>query len=139
MAGGFNGRVRLIDLPAGGGFSPVSATGPVRGWECRESVLTSTGAANTPQGFKVQIPNDGSVAGFATTFARPAPSVTNEPGEFPIWRERNLISEHAMVGEVIGGPGGAAGAGIGTLPATVLCNLASLTATATTIEFWEFD
>lgn len=129
-AGGPNTTIRLIDIGANGAPTIVLATGPTRGFRVSESVITkATQEANTPQGFQIKIPNDGSAAGFGYWFARAA--------DVP-FDQRNFISEHAAYGEVFAGPGNATpGLGIGATTATVLCILQSATANATTIEIVE--
>ncbi len=137
--GGPNLVRRIIDVGVAGAFTPIYATGPTRGWRIWESVLTAEAAANTPQGFQVQIPNDGTSAGFTTIFGRSAASVTNEPGDFPSFENWNRIAEHGPVGEVFAGPGNATpGLGIGATTPTHLANVCSLTATATSIEIVEY-
>lgn len=140
--GGPNTNIRLIDINGdAGAFVSILATGPTRAWRIQESIIKQAdGSSVTPQGFTIQIPNDGTAApGFNTTFARPAASETNEPGEFPFFENWNRISEHGPTGEVMGGPGNATpGSGIGVTVATVLCKIRSLTATATTIEIVEY-
>lgn len=136
--GGPNLTRRLIAVGVNGAPTKVFATGPCRGWRCQESPVTTPGnAAQASQGFEVQIPNDGTAGGFTTWFARPANSANFSPND-NFFENFNVASEHGANGEVFAGPGGALGAGIGTTAATLLCNLESLTATATTIEFVEY-
>jgi len=146
-AGGPNLRRRLVNVGIAGAFTAIYATGPTRGWRIEESILTTAPAANTPQGFEVKIPNDGSASGFTTIFGRPAASEANEPGDFPAFENWNRISEHGPYGEAFGSPAqsdpgggalGAPGAGIGNQAATLLAQVCSLTATATTIEIVEY-
>ncbi|MGA8727379.1 MAG: hypothetical protein WB608_01405 [Terracidiphilus sp.] len=140
--GGPNLTRRLIDINGdAGALISIIATGPCRGWRITESIIKlSDGSAVTPQGFTIQIPNDGTAApGFNTTFARPAASEANEPGEFPYFENWNHISEHGPVGEVFANVGNAnPGSGIGATAAIELCRIRSLTATATTIEIVEY-
>lgn len=140
--GGPNLTRRLIDINGdAGAFITVYATGPVRAWRVQESIIKlADGSAVTPQGFVIQIPNDGTAApGFNTSFARPAASEANEPGEFPYFENWNHISEHGPVGEVFANVGNpTAGSGIGATNAIALFNIRSLTATATTIEIVEY-
>ena len=142
-AGGPNLTRRLIDVGVNGAATAIYATGPVRAWSMRESIITKEAAANTPQGFQVQIPNDGSVPGFQTIFQRDAPiqnsvAPVGYEGVFPTFDNWNHISEHGPVGEVFGGAGGVSGSGIGTTTATLLAMVQSATATATTIELVEY-
>lgn len=128
--GGPNLTRRLIAVGASGAFTPILATGPTRAWHIQESQYTNAGAANASQGLLFQIPNDGTASGFQTTFARgPA---------YPEFENFNKCSQHGPHGEVFGGAGGPAGAGIGTTPATLLVNVSSLTATPTYIEIVEY-
>ena len=140
-AGGPNLTRRIIDIPANNAnpaLIPIYATGPSRAWRLWESILTSAAAANTPQGFNIKIPNDGTVAGFGVTFGRPAASVTNEPGEFPSFENWNRVAEHGPVGEVFAGAGNSQAAGIGVTTATLICMIGSLTATGTSVEIVEY-
>ena len=135
---GPNTNVRLIAVAAGA-VVPIYATGPTRAWRMIES--PGTGASQTAQtsyGFQVQIPNDGTVAGFTEWFTRPAVDAAVSPCEvyFDNW---NHVSEHGPHGEVFGGPGNStAGSGIGATAATLLCNVQSLTNNATVVEIVEY-
>jgi len=141
-AGGPNLVRRIIDIPAANAAAPfinITATGPARGWRIEESILSAEDVALSAEGFRVKIPNDGSAAGFTTVFGRPAYSSANEPGTFPFFENWNHISEHGPFGEVFAGPGNATpGSGIGATNATVLCQIGSLTNTATSIEIVEY-
>lgn len=135
--GGPNLIRRLIAVGAAGAPTAITATGPTRGWRIIESPVTTANAAQATQGFEVQIPNDNSANGFTTWFARPA-IVAGVPYNDNYFENWNQISEHGPYGEAFAGPGGAVGAGAGTTTATLLCNVQSLTATATTIEIVEY-
>ena len=140
--GGPNLTRRLIDIGANGAPTNIFATGPVRGWVIRESMISAEAAGNVPQGFQIKIPNDGSVAGFQTLFQRDAPVQDSVAPvgytDFPIFENWNHIAEHGPVGEVFGGAGGVSGSGIGTTAPTLLAVIQSATATATTIEIVEY-
>lgn len=135
--GGPNLVRRLIAVGAAGAPTAILATGPCRGWRITESPVTTGDAAQATQGFECQIPNDNSAAGFTTWFARPAivAGVAYPDNYFENW---NQISEFGPHGEAFAGPGGAIGAGGGTLAATLLANVQSHTATPTTIEIVEY-
>lgn len=137
--GGPNLVRRLILVAANNAAAPtaVTATGPCRGWRIIESPVTTVNGAQATQGFEVQIPNDNTAAGFTVWFARPA-IVAGVPYNDNYFENWNRISEHGPVGEAFAGIGGALGAGIGTTNPTLLCNVQSLTSTATTIEIVEY-
>lgn len=137
--GGPNLIRRLIAVAANNAAAPtkVFATGPCRGWRIIESPVNTSNSTQATQGYEVQIPNDNSANGFTTWFARPAivSGVAYPDNYFENW---NRISEHGPTGEAFAGIGGALGAGIGTTNPTLLCNVQSLTSTATTIEIVEY-
>lgn len=135
--GGPNLVRRLIAVGAAGAPTAVLATGPCRGWRIQESPVTTANGAQATQGFECQIPNDNTAAGYTVWFARPA-LIAGVPYNDNYFENWNQISAHGPYGEAFAGPGGAAGAGIGTLAATLLANVQSLTATATTIEIVEY-
>lgn len=136
--GGPNLTRRLIAVGVNGAPTQILATGPTRGWRIQESTVTTANAAQASQGIQVQIPNDGTANGLTTWFDRPPNTVAAFSPDDNFFENWNQISEHGSEGEAFAGPGGAAGAGVGTLPATVLCNVQSKTATATTIEIVEY-
>ena len=129
---GFNGTVKIVDLPAGGAFVniPPSKAG-VRGAIVRESIVSAEGAPLQAQGFQVKVPNDGA-GGFTTVFQRPAYSVAGQPGEFPEFRYYNELSEHGPHGELLATYNPPFG---GT---AYYLQIASLTGTATSVEIWVF-
>ena len=136
--GGPNLIRRLIAVGATGAPTAIYATGPTKGWWMIESPGTLAGDAQTSEGFQVQIPNDDSAAGFSQWFTRPAVNAAVSPLEvyFDNW---NHIGAHGPYGEVFAGPGNpTAGSGIGATTATLLCNVQSLTGTATVIEIVEY-
>lgn len=137
--GGPNLTRRLIAVGINGAPTQILATGPCRGWRIQESTVTAANGAQASQGIQVQIPNDGSAAGFATWFDRPPNTVAAFSPNDNFFENWNQISEHGDQGEVFAGPGNATpGSGIPATAATVLANVQSKTATATTIEIVEY-
>ena len=127
----FNGTKQIIDLNgSAGALIAILATGPLRRFKITESLVTSAGVANTPQGLQYTIP------GSAKTFYLPAPSTTNEPSEFPAIEvpDRDDASFHAAFGNVLGNGPDTPGAGVAPTLATTLCSVKSLTGTGTSVE-----
>lgn len=127
----FNGTRQLIAVNASSGaYVNIVATGPVRRFIVKESLLTAGGAAQTPQGFTYTLPNQ------ATVFQVPTPSTTNEPGTFPKLEIPDPEDQtfHAAFGYVLGNAADTPGAGTAPTSATVLASVRSATTTATTLE-----
>jgi len=126
----FNGKQRIVDLNgSAGAYVALLATILLRRVVVQESLLTSTGAANTPQGLTYTLP------GSTQTFQLPVPTTTQEPGEFPKIEipDREDMSFHQAYGNVIGNGPDTPGAGVAPTLATTLMTLRSATATATSV------
>lgn len=129
---GFNGTVKIVDLPAGAWTPITPSKAGVRGVVVRESMVNAAGAMLQPQGFQAQIGNDGSALGFTTVFLRPAYNLNNAPGEFPEFRFFNRLSEHGVHGEVIA----TYQPPFGGVP--YYMQLQPLTGVTTSVEIWEY-
>src|SRR5271166_3338054 len=135
----FNGTHQIIDVPAAGtpissGLLDILATGPLLRFTIRESLLTAEGAPNTPQGLNYTL------NGSARVFQLPAPSVTQDPGEFPEIQvpEKGSMGFHVGYGCPIGHGPDSPGAGQPDIPATVLISISSATTSNTTaVEVWQ--
>lgn len=128
---GFNGKVRLVDLP-NGVYTNIVATGPCRRMFIRESYLTSGGGANVPVGVNYQLPNDNSGSGFATAFLLPVPSASNPNPSIDL---SNIISQYGPYGEMIGNVGQIVNGVLQTAATVTKLQPASAT---TTVEVWEW-
>jgi hypothetical protein len=128
----FNGTRVILDINGNAGaVTPIYATGPVTKLVIRESVLTSTGANNGPQGLQYQLP------GSTQWIAIPAASTTNDPGDFPKISipDSEDYGFHAHERYVIGMGPDSPGAGVPpSVNGTLLLNIKSLTGTATSIQ-----
>jgi hypothetical protein len=122
---GFNGRRKIIDIPANGTLLSILATGPVRYIEVKESQVTSAGAPNVPQGFEYRLPNDGFTQTLATI-----------PGE--LLEIGDPMSKRGPRGSMIGNGPDMPGMGLPAQPATTLFKAESLTATPTSIEVTQY-
>jgi hypothetical protein len=119
-------HTRLIALNGNGGaYTPVYATQVTRRVEILEDGSANAG---TGQGITYQF-DDGSTTPFVTAY-------TIEPQTQPLILG-TAIAEHAGYGLVIGKP--AESSGGYNMPATLLANLKSATATATVVRVTEFD
>jgi len=122
----------IVDLNgSAGAFVNINANAPIRRFKIRESLLTAEGVANTPQGLQYTL------YGGTVTLAKPAPSTTNEPSEFPTieFPDPDDMSFHAEQGYIIGMGPDSPGVGVApTLVGTLLASVKSLTATATSVE-----
>lgn len=119
-------RTRLINLNANSGaYTPVYATQVTRRVEIIEDGSANAGVG---QGIIYQF-DDGSTTPFTTAYTilpQTEPLVLGDP-----------IPENHGYGLVIGKP--AESSGGYELPATLLCNLKSASATPTTVRVTEFD
>jgi hypothetical protein len=129
---------RIIDLQgSGGAFTPVYATKPIRRLRVVESLLTSLGAANVPQGLNYQVRNDGTPNGFTQLMATSSPSGAGDDLLETIQLGSDF-SAHQGQGEWIGsGPTDIIGAGMQA--GTQMINLRSATATPTSVTVIEYD
>lgn len=120
-------RVRLVTLNGtGGAFVVVRATTLCRRVEILEDFSANAGVG---QGLQFQLPNDGTVAGFTTTF-------TIAPQTEPIILQET-VAEARGRGAFIGN--GADASGGYTLVATQIINLRSASATGTVVRISEFS
>ena len=126
----FNGTKMIVDLPAGGAYVPIAATGPVRYVRVMESLLTAEGVANAPQGIDYRLKNDGSQAGFVTAFGLAVPPAVLELGD-----PEARASHH---GSVIGNGPNDGGPGLGPVAATVLLMARSASVMGTSVEVTQF-
>ena len=134
----YNGTHQIIDVPAAGspissGLLAILATGPLLRFTLRESVLTAAGVANTPQGLNYVL------GGNTQVFQLPAPSTTNEPGDFPEIQvpEKGSMGFHAGLGSPLGHGPDTPGAGQPAIAATTLISVSSATAQGTSVEIWQ--
>ena len=130
----FNGTHDIIDLPgSGSALQAILATGPLYRFTIRESIVKADGSANTPQGLLYTMPGNTKV------FSLPAPTTTNEPGDFPELQvpEKGSMSFHGGLGSPLGNGPDTPGAGMPAVVATTLCSMKSATATGTSIEIWQ--
>lgn len=131
----FNGTQTIVDIAGSAGVTPLLATGPVRFVRGIESVLTSTGAANTLQGFQYQLVNGDGTLGQWIPVTTPA-AETGDVGD-TVMEIGDPMSLRGPHGSILGnGPNYQIG--IGVSPATVLCNLRSLTATPTSVIITQY-
>jgi hypothetical protein len=132
MGNPFNGSKQIIDINNNvGALTPIYATGPVTRFVVRESLVTAEGETNAPQGLLYTLP------GNAQTFAIPAASTTNDPGDFPAIEipDREDSGYHAHERFVIGMGPDSPGAGVApSVNGTLLCSVKSLTGTATSVQ-----
>lgn len=124
MPGGFNGTLKVIDIPASAGaFLAILATGPCRRIEVEESPVKADGTANTLIGLiQYQVPNDG----FTQTFeAVGGNTVAAEgqvvPAAFDLGDDPG---DHGPLGSMLGNGSGFI-IGIGATNATTLCKVRS--------------
>src|SRR5579862_1011840 len=119
-------KTRLININgSGGAWTAVSATQVTRRVEVIEDFSANAGVG---QGLAYQF-NDGSVTPFTTVYEvapQSEPIILGAP-----------IPQNKGYGLVIGTPPDASGGY--SIPATLLINLRSATATATTVRVTEFD
>jgi hypothetical protein len=126
---------RVINVPTGAATS-ILATKPCRGYTVRESLLEADGAtANTPQGFNWVDKTSPS----QPTIQFPAPSTTNEPGDFPtakvnVDEDASFHGPHGLI--IANGPGWVQG--IGATAAQALCTVATAGMSATAVEVTEY-
>lgn len=128
--GRFNGTQTIVDIAGSAGLTPLLATGPVRFVRGVESLLTAAGAANTLQGFQYQIVNpDGTVGQWISV---DVPATEGGDSTDTIMQIGDPMSLSDPRGSIIGnGPGFMLG--LGPTAAQTLCNLRSLTVTATSV------
>ncbi len=132
---GFAGNSYILDINSdAGAFVSILAKSTVRRLEVTESSITAAGAANALQGvLDYEIPNDGSVNGFATIFRA-------QQGDMPI-RLGSPIADRMYQGEIIGQLGqpivGANPPGLTS--ATTMMKIRSGTATATSVKVTEYN
>ena len=131
---------RIIDLGINQAFSTILATVACKRWILRESLTTSTGAANLPQGLQFRVADNSAVptVAYGPLQALAPPSTTNEPGEFPQYAYPDVsdASFHGWQGiPVARGPDTIVG--VGVVPALPIFKVASATNTATSIEVVE--
>ena len=128
---------RIIDLGANQAFTTVLATVACKRWIVRESLIKADGVtAVTPQGLQIKAADNSATptTAYGPLEVLPAPSTTNEPGEFPQYSypEVSDASFHGWQGiPVAKGPDTTVG--VGVVAALPLCKVASLTNTATSI------
>lgn len=126
---------RVINIAGSAAVVPIAATKPCRGYTIKESLLKADGTTpNTPVGFIAQdltVPSQPNIQ-------FPAPSTTNEPGDFPTFKVGvdEDASFHGPHGLGLGnGPNYVVG--VGATLATTLCNITSAGA-ATAVEVTEY-
>lgn len=126
--GRFNGTQTIVDIAGSAGLTPLLATGPVRFVRGVESLLTAAGNANTLQGFQYQIVNpDGTVGQWISV---DVPATEGGDGVDTIMQIGDPMSLSDPHGSIIGnGPSFM----LGPTAAQTLCNLRSLTVTATSV------
>ncbi len=121
----FNGTKQIIDIPANGTLQAILATGPAVYVTVKESQLTSTGAANVPQGFQYKLPNDKFTRLFETI-----PGDTLEIGD--------RMAGHSHHGSPLGNGPDAPGAGVPARAATTLFTAQAVGGTGTSIEVTQY-
>lgn len=124
---------RIVDVPAAGTFLRVFLSGPTCYARLVESPLTSTGTANTVQGgFLYRLKNDGTTNGFTTVFEA-SPTPNNDNARLELGDPQGTTHYRSPLGS---GPQDALGAGAGTTPGTIMCDLSGI-AGATSVEITE--
>lgn len=135
MQNGFNGTRQIVDVAINTGSTALLATGPVRHVKITESALTSAGAPNTLQGFEYQLISIDLATGVKTLGPWiPAGTPTADAGDADLSTVElgDPMSVYGPHGSILGnGPSNIIG--LPPTPATVLCNLRSLTGTATSL------
>lgn len=133
---GFNGDRTILDIAGDAGVTQLLAVGPVRFVEAIESTLTFAGDANTLQGFEYQLPvkrnPDGTMV-FGPWIPVDLPSAEDGDSVNTIMEIGDPQAKRGPFGILLGNGPDTPGAGQPTSPATVLANLRSATATATSV------
>jgi hypothetical protein len=132
MGNPFNGTRVIADINGNSGtVTPIYGTGPVTKLVIRESIFTAGGSNNSPQGMQYQLP------GSTQWIPVPAPSTTNEPGDFPkiAIPDDSDYGYHAHERFVIGMGPDSPGAGVApSVNGTLLLNIKSLTGSGTSVQ-----
>jgi hypothetical protein len=127
----FNGTKKVIDIVAtGANWTVILSTGPVVYAIVKESLVTSAGVANVPQGILYQL--------WDTNARAWGPTLASGSAQIPAFTIGDEMTSASSHGSTIGQGPQTLGMGLPATPATPLFRAQSLTATATSLEVSQF-